>query len=82
MRLVAYGTNPARERQSADLISDLEDEYAALVESFPEGPLPAKVAGVGWLLEELRVSLFAQQLRTAEPVSAKRVRQAMAACRA
>jgi ATP-dependent helicase HrpA len=49
--------------------------------SFPKGPLPANVAGVGWLLEELRVSLFAQQLRTAEPVSAKRVRTAMAACR-
>ena len=81
MRLVTFGTNPARERQSADIISDLEDEYAALVDSFPKGPLPANVAGVGWLLEELRVSLFAQQLRTAEPVSAKRVRTAMAACR-
>ena len=81
MRLVAYGMNPARERQSADVIADLEDEYAALVGTVPEGPLPADVAGVGWLLEELRVSLFAQQLRTAEPVSAKRVRQAMAACR-
>jgi ATP-dependent helicase HrpA len=81
MRLVAYGTNPARERQSADVIADLEDEYAALVGTIPDGPLPADVAGVGWLLEELRVSLFAQQLRTAEPVSAKRVRQAMSACR-
>jgi ATP-dependent helicase HrpA len=81
MRIVAFGTNPAKERQSADTISDLEDEYAALVDSFPKGPLPANVAGVGWLLEELRVSLFAQQLRTAEPVSAKRVRTAMAACR-
>jgi ATP-dependent helicase HrpA len=81
MRLEAFGMNPARERQSADLISELEDEYAALVDSFPKGPLPVPVAGVGWLLEELRVSLFAQQLRTAEPVSAKRVRTAMAACR-
>jgi ATP-dependent helicase HrpA len=80
-RLVAFSTNPARERQSAGIIAELEDEYAALVASVPDGPLPAGVAGVGWLLEELRVSLFAQQLRTAEPVSAKRVRTAMAACR-
>jgi len=36
------------------------------------------VAEVGWLLEELRVSLFAQSLGTAMPVSAKRVRTAMA----
>jgi ATP-dependent helicase HrpA len=81
MRLVAYRSNPARERQSADVIAELEDEYAALVATVPEGPLPAEVAAVGWMLEELRVSLFAQQLRTAEPVSAKRVRQALAACR-
>ena len=81
VRLVAYRTNPSRERQPADVIAELEDEYAALVASAPDGPLPAPVAGVGWLLEELRVSLFAQQLRTAEPVSAKRVRQAMAAAR-
>ena len=82
MRLVAYLTNPARERQSADVIAELEDEYAELVATVPEGPLPTAVAAVGWLLEELRVSLFAQQLRTAEPVSAKRIRSAMAAARA
>ena len=33
---------------------------------------------VGWLLEELRVSLFAQQLGTRFPVSDKRIRKAMA----
>jgi ATP-dependent helicase HrpA len=37
------------------------------------------VSDVGWLLEELRVSVFAQALGTAVPVSAKRVRTAMAA---
>jgi ATP-dependent helicase HrpA len=81
MRLVSYRLNPGRERQSADVIAELEDEYAELVSGCPEGPLPVAVANVGWLLEELRVSLFAQQLRTAEPVSAKRVRSAMASCR-
>jgi len=29
-----------------------------------------------WLLEEYRVSLFAQTLKTAEPVSAKRLKAA------
>jgi ATP-dependent helicase HrpA len=33
---------------------------------------------VRWLLEELRVSLFAQQLRTAEPVSYQRIVKALA----
>jgi ATP-dependent helicase HrpA len=43
----------------------------------PRGaPWPSGVAEYRWLLEELRVSLFAQQLGTARPVSAKRLEQA------
>ena len=33
----------------------------------------AALAELRWLIEELRVSLFAQELKTAEPVSAKRL---------
>jgi ATP-dependent helicase HrpA len=32
-----------------------------------------------WLVEELRVSVFAQELRTPEPVSPKRLAKALAA---
>ena len=41
-------------------------------------PVAAAVEA-GWLMEELRVSLFAQSLGTAQPVSAKRVRGVLAA---
>ncbi len=34
---------------------------------------PARLAELRWLIEELRVSLFAQELKTAEPVSPKRL---------
>ncbi len=78
-RLEASVTNPRNEAQGLALITELEDEYAALCARFPAGPLPAEVAAVGWLLEELRVGLFAQALGTAGPVSAKRVRAAMSA---
>jgi len=78
-RLDAASTNPRREAEGLELIGDLEDEYAALCRHFPSGPLPGPVSEVGWLLEELRVSVFAQALGTAVPVSAKRVRTAMAA---
>ncbi len=78
-RLAATVTNPRREAEGLAVISDLEDEYAGLCARFPKGPLPEAVAEIGWLLEELRVSLFAQSLGTAVPVSAKRVRTAMAA---
>ncbi len=79
MRLEAYGQNPNRWREPSTTIADLEDDYAVLCAKQPPGPLPERVAVIGWLLEELRVSLFAQSLGTAEPVSAKRVRQAIAA---
>ena len=39
----------------------------------------ADVTDIGWMVEELRVSLFAQSLGTAGPVSEKRVRAAIAA---
>jgi ATP-dependent helicase HrpA len=79
VRLTAARANPARDRVNGDIIDGLEDEYAALCAGYPAGPLPPAVADVGWLLEELRVSLFAQSLGTAAPISAKRVRTAMAA---
>ena len=78
-RLVATTTHPRREAEGLAVMVDLEDEYATLCRRFPHGPLPAAVSAAGWLLEELRVSLFAQSLGTAMPVSAKRVRTALSA---
>jgi ATP-dependent helicase HrpA len=78
-RLEAATTNPRHEAEGLVVIGELEDDYARLCAGYPSGPLPAPVASVGWLLEELRISLFAQALGTAVPVSAKRVRTAMAA---
>ncbi|HMM66022.1 MAG TPA: ATP-dependent RNA helicase HrpA [Dokdonella sp.] len=40
---------------------------------------PAALGELRWLIEELRVSVFAQELRTAEPVSPKRLARALAA---
>jgi len=42
----------------------------------PGAPWPASVVEYRWLLEEFRVSLFAQQLGTVRSVSAKRLEQA------
>jgi ATP-dependent helicase HrpA len=42
----------------------------------PDGrPVPAPLDQVPWLLQELRVSQFAQGLGTRQPVSAKRIRR-------
>ena len=79
VRIAGWRTHPAREAQQLAVISELEDAYAAATASFDVGELPAGAVAAGWLLEELRVSLFAQSLGTAQPVSAKRVRGAIAA---
>jgi ATP-dependent helicase HrpA len=76
-RLDAAVSNPRQEVVGRELITELEDEYARACARYP-GALPEAVGEVGWLLEELRVSLFAQALGTAVPVSAKRVRTALA----
>jgi ATP-dependent helicase HrpA len=53
-------------------IHELEEEYRARRE---RGPRSAAIAEVPRLLEELRVSQFAQGLGTRTPVSAKRIRK-------
>ncbi|MEI8648599.1 DUF3418 domain-containing protein [Paraglaciecola sp. Hal342] len=41
---------------------------------FPAGaPVPQELKEVRWMIEELRVSFFAQQLGTAMPISTKRI---------
>ncbi len=55
--------------------------HAAFAEAGGALPLPANApASLGharWLLEEYRVSLFAQHLGTAEPVSPQRIQKAL-----
>jgi ATP-dependent helicase HrpA len=43
-----------------------------------KGSTDARLEEYRWLLEELRVSLFAQELRTPQPVSVKRLDKAWA----
>jgi ATP-dependent helicase HrpA len=76
-RISTLRSNPARDESGRAVILRCEDAYAELCALAPPGPLPDFVDEVGWLLEELRVSLFAQALGTAVPVSEKRVRSAM-----
>ena len=80
-RVQAALANPARDAREALQVEELEDEYAALTDAEPPGPLRPEVEEIAFLLEEFRVSVFAQQLRTSVPVSAKRIRKVMHAAR-
>ncbi|WP_091504510.1 ATP-dependent RNA helicase HrpA [Amycolatopsis sacchari] len=56
----------------------LREEYERAVAALPPGVQPGpELVEVRWMLEELRVSYFAQTLGTAHPVSAKRILKAL-----
>jgi ATP-dependent helicase HrpA len=76
-------TAPARDRERLAEIKALETEIDTAVAALPpERGADPDVTAATDLLEEYRVALFAQPMRTSVPVSAKRIRAAVAALRA
>jgi ATP-dependent helicase HrpA len=68
----------ARDRQLMDQVAGLQEAYLHRLEALPDGRLPsAELRRVGWMLEEYRVSLWAQSLGTSFPVSDTRIRKAL-----
>ncbi len=77
-RLDKLPTNHNRDRQLMDEVHVLRAEYDDMVARLsPARRADDDVVHVRWMLEELRVSYFAQSLGTAYPVSAKRVLRAV-----
>lgn len=79
IRLEMALANPGRDATNQDIIDELVAEYDELCDAQPPGPLSDGLDDVGFLIEELRVQLFAQRLGTSRPVSPKRIRKAMEA---
>jgi ATP-dependent helicase HrpA len=76
-RLEKLKLDPRRDVQLTAEVAPLETRYRERVKA-ERGLLPPGEDNFRWLLEELRVSLFAQQLKTRVPVSAKRLAEAWA----
>ncbi|MDM4718334.1 ATP-dependent RNA helicase HrpA [Micromonospora sp. WMMA1363] len=77
-RLDRLPGNPARDKQQQDRIAVVRKEYDDLLAALP----PAKrrspaVRQIRWMVEELRVNVFAQALGTPYPVSEQRIYRAM-----
>jgi ATP-dependent helicase HrpA len=72
MRLDKSRADPARDAQRLAEIRPLQQRWLRRVAE-RRGAADARLDEFGWLLEELRVSLFAQELRTPQPVSVKRL---------
>ncbi|MBD9699293.1 ATP-dependent RNA helicase HrpA [Flavimobilis sp. GY10621] len=81
-RLTKAEQNPNRDAELAWRIRDVEDVYdrarAAYAAGKPDDARLAALEEARWMLEELRVSFFAQQLGTDGTVSEKRVRALLA----
>ncbi|PVE72119.1 ATP-dependent RNA helicase HrpA [Microbacterium testaceum] len=77
-RVKTLSDNPGRDRQR---MTEYERATAGFIDAGGAVPLPAdapaNLVQTRWLLEELRVSLFAQRLGTAEPVSPQRIAKAL-----
>ncbi|MDX6374803.1 MAG: ATP-dependent helicase HrpA, partial [Nocardioidaceae bacterium] len=68
-----------RDRALMDRVAELQESYLHQVAALPEERPPGeRLRRARWMLEELRVSLWAQQLGTAYPVSDERVRKVLA----
>jgi ATP-dependent helicase HrpA len=73
-RLERLPDDPYRDTERMRQIQQVEARYVRTRDAHPAN---AKVREVRWMLEELRVSFFAQQLGTAYPISEKRILKAL-----
>ncbi len=72
LRLEKWRSDPARDAARMTELRPQEQRYWRLVLE-RKGVVDARMQEMRWLLEELRVSFFAQELRTPQPVSIKRL---------
>ena len=77
LRLDKYRADPARDAARLAEVRPLEQRYWRLVAE-RKGAVDERMQEFRWLMEELRVSFFAQELRTPQPVSVKRLDKAWA----
>ncbi|EGR2838415.1 ATP-dependent RNA helicase HrpA [Vibrio cholerae] len=80
-RMEKLPIDPNKDRLHMLKIESVANKYKELLNKSPKGmAIPDNVREIRWMLEELRVSYFAQQLGTPYPVSDKRIINAIEAC--
>jgi ATP-dependent helicase HrpA len=79
-RLDRLPADPRRDAVLMGTVAGLQAAYLHQVDGLPAGmPASQQLADIRWMIEELRVSLWAQHLRTAGTVSPQRIQRALAA---
>ncbi|WP_456406015.1 ATP-dependent RNA helicase HrpA [Thiolapillus sp.] len=75
-RLEKLRTAATRDQQRLNELQAVHDEWLQRWRATNEkGVTDPRLEEIRWMLEEFRVSLFAQEMKTAYPVSAKRIRK-------
>ncbi len=74
LRLEKYRADPARDALRLKELRPEEQRFLRL-QADRKGVLDERLEDLRWLFEELRVSFFAQELRTPQPVSIKRIQK-------
>jgi len=75
IRLEKLRGNPSRDTQLMTEWQNAATQFQRTVKNQPLKNLDPRMIEFRWMLEELRVSLFAQELRTPMPVSSKRLQK-------
>ncbi len=80
LRMERARQNPARDAERMAVVRGFWERYTEAVAKPGLAPEEHRALGdIRWAIEELRVSLFAQELRTPAPVSAQRIERMFAA---
>ena len=75
MRLQSAATDPRRDEVRMSQLDPVLDAYSDLLDAHPDSN--PEIDRIGYLIEEFRLQIFAQTLRTVETVSAKRILKAI-----
>ena len=73
MRADRFGLDPAKDRQKVVQLEPYHQEFQERAGERCSKQRSAILQEVRWMLEEFRISLFAQELGTEQPISAKRL---------
>ncbi|TWF76829.1 ATP-dependent helicase HrpA [Pseudonocardia hierapolitana] len=77
-RIEKLRADPARDAEWTAQVRAVADEYAAELAALPPGVDPGpELREIRWMIEELRVGLYAHPMRTRYPVSIKRIQRAI-----
>ncbi len=78
LRIDKLRADPARDARWTAEVRTVAEEYAAELAALPAGVEPSpELQEIRWMIEELRVALYAHPMRTRYPVSVKRIQKAL-----